>query len=186
MLFLNACIGLVEGYDPVNLIGACGMGERNERGNMLIQFVLEHGLQILNRQMPMSEIHESWTCARSLDGALVQIDFILADTRFLLMQSWNDFSLPIGLDHRSVHCEVKCNSNCLSQKPLWSTLKRWKPHLNHCQQPCQYHELLCRYRRRYPSITFDNLEKLCYMQAWEVGTLVGIFCNCILPQSCNH
>ena len=155
----NACIGLAEGYDPVNLIGACGMGERNERGNMLIQFVLEHGLQILNRQMPMSEIHESWTCARSLDGALVQIDFILADTRFLLMQSWNDFSLPIGLDHRSVHCEVKCNSNCLSQKPVWSTLKGWKPHLNHCQQPGQYHELLCRYRRRNPSITFDNLER---------------------------
>ena len=110
----NACIGLAEGYDPVNLIGACGMGERNERGNTLTQFVLEHGLQILNRQMPMSEIHESWTCARSLDGALVQIDFVLADTRFLLMQSWNDFSLPIGLDHRAVHCEVKCNSNCLS------------------------------------------------------------------------
>ena len=87
----NACIGLAEGYGPVNLIGACGMGERNESGNMLIQFVLQHGLQILNRQMPMSEIHASWTCARSLDGALVQIDFILADTRSLLMQSWNGF-----------------------------------------------------------------------------------------------
>ena len=44
------------------------MGERNERGNMLLQFVLEHGLQIFNRQMPMSQIHDS------LDGALVQID----------------------------------------------------------------------------------------------------------------
>ena len=67
----NACIGLAEGYDLVDLIGACGMGERNERGNMLMQFVLEHGLQILNRQLPMSQIHENWTCARSLDGALV-------------------------------------------------------------------------------------------------------------------
>ena len=57
----NACIRLAEGYDPVDLIGACGMGERNERGNMLMQFVLEQGLQILNRQMPMSRIHESWT-----------------------------------------------------------------------------------------------------------------------------
>ena len=112
----NACIGLAEGYDPVDLIGACCMGERNERGNMLIQFVLEHGLQILNRQLPMSQTHESWTCARSLDGALVQIDFLLADTRLELLQSWNDFTLPIGLDHRSVHCRVKCNSNCVSQK----------------------------------------------------------------------
>ena len=117
---------------------------------MLIEFVLEHGLQILNRQMPMSRIHESWTCARSWDGALVQIEFIVADTRFLLMQSWNGFSLPIGVDHRSGHCEVKCNSNCLSHKPVWSTLKGW---------PGQYHELLCRYRRRNPSIMLDNLER---------------------------
>ena len=29
---LMACIRLAEGYDPVDLIGACGMGERNERG----------------------------------------------------------------------------------------------------------------------------------------------------------
>ena len=78
----NACIGLAAGCDPVDLIGACGMGERNEGGNMLMQFVLEHGLQILNRQMRMSQIHESWTCARSLDGALVQIDSLLANTRF--------------------------------------------------------------------------------------------------------
>ena len=154
----NACIGLAEGYDLVDLIGACGMGERNERGNMLMQFVLEHGLQILNRQLPMSQIHESWTCARSLDGALVQIDFLVADTRLELLQSWNDFSLPIGLDHRSVHCKVKCNSTTVSQKRVRSTLKGWKLHLNHCQQPGQYHDLLFRYRTKNPRITFDNLE----------------------------
>ena len=91
----NACIGLAEGYDPVGLIGVCGMGARNERGNMLMHFVLEHGLQIRNRKMPVSRIHESWTCARSLDGTLVQIDFLLADTRIEVMQTWNVFSLPI-------------------------------------------------------------------------------------------
>ena len=115
----NACIGLAE----VELIGACGMGER-----MNVEHVdaicLEHGLQILNRQMPMSEIHESWTCARSLDGALVQLDFLTADTRFELLQSWNDFSLPIGLDHRSVHCEVNCNNTSVSQKRVKSLFER--------------------------------------------------------------
>ena len=45
----------------------------------------------------MSQIHDSWTCARSLDGTLVQIDFLLADTRVVLLQTWNDFSLAIGL-----------------------------------------------------------------------------------------
>ena len=49
----------------------------------------------------MSQTHESWTCARSLDGALVQIDSLLANTRFEHKRG-NDSSLPIGLDHRSV------------------------------------------------------------------------------------
>ena len=106
----------------------------------------------------MSQIHESLTCARSLDGAFVQIDFLLADTRRELLQSWNDFSLPIGLDHRSLHCKVKCNSTSVSRKRVSSTLKGWKPHLNHCQQPGQYHDLLFRYRTKNPRITFDNLE----------------------------
>ena len=48
---MHACIGLAAGCDPVDLIGACGIGERNERGNMLMQLVLEHSLQIFNRQM---------------------------------------------------------------------------------------------------------------------------------------
>ena len=75
-----------------------------------------HGLQILNRQMPMSQIHDSWTCAGSLDGALVQIDFLLANTRVVLLKSWNDFTLPIGPDHRSAHCKVRCISNCSPRK----------------------------------------------------------------------
>ena len=98
----NACIGLAEGYDPVNLLGASGMGERNERGNMLIQFVLEHGLQILNRQMPMSEIYESWTCARNLDGALVQIDFIFVEWNAPwhdILHHWNGKAVALAQQH---------------------------------------------------------------------------------------
>ena len=87
----------------------------------------------------------------------MQIDFLLADTRLELLQSWNAFSLPIGLDHRSVHCKVKCNSTNVSQKRVRPTLKGWKPRFNHCQQPGQYHDLLFRYRTKNPRITFDNL-----------------------------
>ena len=108
--------------------------------------------------MPMSRIHESWTWARSLDGALVRLDFLTADTRFELLQSWNDFSLPIGLDHGSVHCEVKCNNTSVSQKRVRFTLEGWKRHLNHCQQPGQCHALPFRYRTKNLCITFDNLE----------------------------
>ena len=37
-------------------------------------------------------------------------------------------------------------------------MKGWKLHLNHCQQPGQYHEFLFCHRTKNPRITFDNLE----------------------------
>ena len=88
----------------------------------------------------------------------MRLDFLTADTRFELLQSWNDFSLPIGLDHGSVHCEVKCNNTSVSQKRVRFTLEGWKRHLNHCQQPGQCHALPFRYRTKNLCITFDNLE----------------------------
>ena len=88
----------------------------------------------------------------------MQIDFLLADTRVVLLKSWNDFTLPIGPDHRSAHCKVRCISNCSPRKCVKTALRGWKPHLNHSQQPGQYHEFLSRHRVRNPCITFDHLE----------------------------
>lgn len=105
------------------------------------------------------------------------------------MQAWNDFCLPIGLDHHSVRCKVKCNSNCSPQKRVRATSKGWKPHLNHLPAT---KSISCRYRTRKPSITIDNLESA-LLHADLRGELisaylllVGIFCNFGLPQSCNH
>ena len=53
----NACIGLAEGYDPVGLIGVCGMGARNERGNMLMHFVL--GTWLSNSQSEDARVPNS-------------------------------------------------------------------------------------------------------------------------------
>lgn len=56
----NACIGLAEGHDPVALIAVCGVGEHNERGNMLMQSVLEHGLQIGRYACPKFMTNKFW------------------------------------------------------------------------------------------------------------------------------
>ena len=84
----NASIGGAEQFDNVEFIGPCGVGERNERGNALIEFVLEQGLCIFNRHMDMSHMNDSWTCSRSNDGRLVQIDFVLGASQFLLDDVW--------------------------------------------------------------------------------------------------
>ena len=75
----NASIGPVQSFEPSDAIGHWGMGERNERGDALVQFVLEEGLCIASRQGDADRMADSWTCCRSFDGAKVQIDFILVD-----------------------------------------------------------------------------------------------------------
>ena len=120
----NACIGEAEDFEQVEFIGPCGMGDRNERGNALIEFVLDEGLCIFNRHMDMANVNDSWTCSRSRDGRLVQIDFILGGLQFVLDDVWYDFGLPIGLDHRCVHCKVRCLARTRDSFKKVSTPKR--------------------------------------------------------------
>lgn len=89
----HVSIGPVASFEPVEVVGAGSAGERNEPGDSLVQFVLEEGFMILSRQGPARNY---WTCCRSLDGALVQLDFILGDSLCTLVAFWHDFAIPIG------------------------------------------------------------------------------------------
>ena len=46
---------------------------------------------------------DRWTCKRTADNVLVQLDYIIGMPAFVMMSTWNDYELPIGLDHRCVH-----------------------------------------------------------------------------------
>ena len=52
----------------------------------------------------MEDVDESWTCHRYFDNANVQLDFVIGDMRAHTKAVWMDNALPIGLDHRCVHC----------------------------------------------------------------------------------
>ena len=41
---------------------------------------------------------------RASDGSLVQIDFLLGAIVFQIQTTLNDFAIPIGVDHRCIHC----------------------------------------------------------------------------------
>ena len=73
----NASIGTKQACDDVVSLSQCGMGQRNERGSTLAHWVLEHGLHILNRIRDASFGLDSWTCKRTADNALVQLDYII-------------------------------------------------------------------------------------------------------------
>ncbi len=47
------------------------------------------------------------TCKRAVEGALVQLDFLLASLRVHVAKAWIDQSLPISLDYRRLHCLIR-------------------------------------------------------------------------------
>ena len=95
----NASLGSPLWTDDVETLGFCGVGVRNESGWMLSRWVHQTGLIVQNRMDREQPSAAAWTCQRSMDGMLFQIDFILTAARFRLVKSWCDFALPIGLDH---------------------------------------------------------------------------------------
>jgi len=98
----NAVLGsLLEG-DDVELLGTFGLGDRNDRGRLFACWILQNGLLVQSRMTGMDHLRDSWTCPRSMDGALVQMDFILGSSHFHIVAILCDFSFP--MDHRSVHC----------------------------------------------------------------------------------
>ena len=72
----NASIRRAHPHDEIEFLGFCGCGHRNAGGWSLIDWVLGNGLLIQNRMDTTMNNDASWTCHRSFDGALVQLDFV--------------------------------------------------------------------------------------------------------------
>ena len=75
---------------------------------------------------------DNWTCKRALDGALVQKDFVLSDSRLFVDNVWNDDVVAVGVDHRCVHCVLTRNKS----------LKSWVPFLDATGEPSLYRNVL--------------------------------------------
>ena len=126
---LNACIGQMLPQNDLASSGTCGWGTRNSRGSLLMEWVLEHGLQIFSRMKNSDCDHDSWTCQRASDKSLVQLDFLIGAMAFETQDTWKDFAVPIGLDHRCVHCILHLpvqRPRCKSDRRRG--LKHWVPY----------------------------------------------------------
>ena len=134
----NACIGPLENHEAMDQIGHWGSGIQNERGRILMRFVLAKGLQICNRQSTTGNMEASWTCCRTLDGTCVQLDYILANFRLQTVEVWNDFTLPIGLDHRCAHCISHFQWCSRPRRLQHRGLKWWQPNLDSNGLPAKF------------------------------------------------
>ena len=144
----NASIGVLldgrgdDDENDVDLLGTWGLGCQNARGTWLVQWILSNGLRVASRQKHY-DFADSWTCKRSSDGNCVQIDFILSDAMVMVESVWNDFMVPIGLDHRCIHCKMSFKRRTTRQKEMNQCgMKRWKPIMDDEGRPGNFHHAI--------------------------------------------
>ena len=126
----NANVGSLQWSDEQDVVGEWGSGLRNARGATWISWILMNGLRIASRQSPTNNVDDSWTCQRTMDGARVQLDYILTDARACVDTIWHDQLIPIGLDHRCVHCLLRWRGVRPSLGNRRWNLKNWMPILD--------------------------------------------------------
>ena len=134
----NASIGRALPHDEVEFLGSCGCGHRNAGGWSLVDWALGNGLVIQNRMDTTINNVPSWTCHRSFDGALVQLDFVVSSSRMTLVRSWCDYCIFIGLEHRCVHCIVTFVSRKPPQRSIVKRMRNWLPRLDSNDQPSEF------------------------------------------------
>ena len=90
----NARIGTPLPGDDFSVFGRSGTGYRNDRGVLLMQWTMQHGVLIQSRLDNTLAQDEAWTCRRAMDLSLIQLDYILTSPKFSIEKSWCAFSIP--------------------------------------------------------------------------------------------
>ena len=76
------------------------------------------------------------------DETWAQLDLILGDPKSSAAQVWLDNILPIGLDHRCVHCIVTWTAQRRAKKVSAKRFKHWKPYFDENGQATSYQSKL--------------------------------------------
>ena len=99
--------------NDVEFLGTCGLGDRNDRGKMFARWILQNSLLGQSRMRGMDHPRDSWTCRCSMDGALVQFDFILSSplAQTILAQELTRSSVSASFCVR-VSCVGRASCRC--------------------------------------------------------------------------
>lgn len=89
-------------------LGNHGIGVRNDRGEMLVQFLLQHNLYVINTFFK-KKANRKWTWASPDGRTKNEVDFIISNRKdiFQDINVLNRFST--GSDHRMVRAKIKIN-----------------------------------------------------------------------------
>ena len=110
-------IGTKTKEEDFNSMGSFGIGERNERGDRLIEFGEEHNLIIANTlfQKPKNRY---WTWESPDGETRNQIDFTLSSQRGIVTNCEAITKADIGSDHRLVRMILRINKKLARLKSI--------------------------------------------------------------------
>jgi len=120
----NAKLGHRED-EAETAVGPFGYGERNNRGDMLLDFLLQHNLFAMNSFFEKAK-QRRWTWASPNGTTKNEIDFIICNKKNIVhdVTVLNKFS--VGSDHRLVRAKVKINMRVEREKIIRKNKsKKW-------------------------------------------------------------
>lgn len=118
----NAKVGKKEDIRET-CMGNCGIGQRNDRGDRLIEFAELHRLRITNTFFKKKE-HRKWTWKSPNWEHKNEIDYILCDKNQMVKDTTVLSKFDIGSDHRMVRTTIKFNLTQDRKKKVYNIFKK--------------------------------------------------------------
>ena len=98
-----------------------------------------NGLLIQSRMDTTMNNDASWTCRRSFDGALVQLDFVVSSSRMTLIRSWCDHCIYFCWSGPSMCSLHRClHVTEPRQRSMTKRMRNWMPRLDSSNQPSEF------------------------------------------------
>ena len=113
----NAKIGVKEEWEKTRCIGKHGIGERNERGERLINFAEEKGLYIANSFFKKNK-NRYWTWESPNGEYKNQIDYIMCSEKSTVEDCEVIPKVDIGSDHRMVRAKLRIDKRLIRLKHI--------------------------------------------------------------------
>ena len=111
----NTKIGVRNTKDSMKCTGPFGTGNRNERGERLLDFAEENNL-VVTHSFFLKAANRYWTWEAPGDATKNQTDFILFSDRKIVRNCEVITKVDIGSDHRMVRARVEIDKKLMRLK----------------------------------------------------------------------
>ena len=160
----NAKIGKHKAGEE-EVMGCFGIGERNRRGEMLVEFATEQKLVIAN-SLFKKDSKRYWTWESPNGSTRNQIDFILSNQRGIIKNCEVITKVDIASDHRMVRATIQIN-NKLARLKFIKNKKTKKIDIFKLKESQEEFQL--KLRNRYASLEVEDIE---LDKMWESFTSI--------------